>query len=161
MRDTATERRAAPAGLLALLLALGGAAGGCTVALPGTGEESGGSSPSPSRSAADETCAEVRAGIDAYNAGDFQETVRRFSAALPTAEQHAEEDDSRRAALLLEAVRWYAELPPADYPEAARSSRQFQRYKAVTLAQCVVGAPDDGGPDDEPRDGASSGGAEV
>lgn len=79
-------------------------------------------------------CAEVRAGIAAFNEGDFDETVARFVDAVPLAQ--AQLDGSERAAQLLEAVRWYAALPPEDYAEAAVSSQEFQVYKAITLTQC-------------------------
>ncbi|MCW2739522.1 MAG: hypothetical protein JWN97_4166 [Nocardioides sp.] len=36
-----------------------------------------------------------------------------------------------------EEVRYYAALDAALYPEAARSSPEFARYKAITLGQCM------------------------
>ncbi|GAA0979865.1 hypothetical protein GCM10009562_26970 [Nocardioides aquaticus] len=92
-------------------------------------------------------CAEVRAGIDAFNEGDYDETVARFVEAVPLAEEQL--DGSDRADQLLEAVRWYAALPPEDYPEAAVSSEEFQLYKAITLTQCDP-VPDGGGPSTPP-----------
>lgn len=80
-------------------------------------------------------CGVVRAGIDAFNAGDYDETVERFTEAVPLAEEQL--DGSQQSEQLLEAVEWYAALPAADYPEAAASSPQFQRYKDVTLTQCA------------------------
>lgn len=139
--------------LVVLSAVLSAATAGCAVSLPGSGDDEPGSgAASPTEPARTEACAEVRAGIDAFNEGDFTETVARFEAALPLAEEHAEQEDSERADLLLEAVRWYAELPPEDYPRASRSSEDFARYKAITLAQCVV---------DEPGEGESSDGVTV
>ncbi len=98
---------------------------------PGTPPDPGaGSSGSPA-------CAEVRDGIRAFNAGDYPETVAHFRAALPIARAEADTDPSSRADDLLEAVQYYADLAPEDYPEAARSSAEFAKYKAITLGQCV------------------------
>lgn len=84
-------------------------------------------------------CAEVRAGIAAFNEGDYEETIERFVAAVPLAEEQL--DGSAAADDLLEAVRWYAELPAEDYPEAAISSPEFATYKAITLGQCDPAVP--------------------
>jgi hypothetical protein len=83
-------------------------------------------------------CAEVRAGIDAFNAGDFETTVDHFELAVPLAEAQARTDSSKAADDLLEAVRYYAELAPEDYAESARSSPEFLKYKTITLGQCVT-----------------------
>ena len=126
-------------GLLAALVACGGpgaedGSDGASApatrspsAPPATRDEGG----APARTPA---CAEVRAGIAAFNDGDYDETVARFLDAVPLAEEQL--DGSERAEDLLEAVRWYAALPPEDYPDAATSSEEFQRYKAITLTQC-------------------------
>lgn len=82
-----------------------------------------------------EACEEVRTGIAAFNAGDYAGTVEHFEAALPLAE--AQDDGSEPAAQLVEAVRYYAELDAGLYPEAARSSAEFAKYKAITLGQCM------------------------
>ena len=79
-------------------------------------------------------CTEVRAGIDAFNQGDFEGTVEHFEDALPLAEE--QDDGSEPAGDLVDAVRYYADLAPADYPEAARSSQEFLKYKNITLGQC-------------------------
>lgn len=99
----------------------------------GEGDEPDQSSPgaTPARTPA---CAVVRAGIDAFNEGDFEQTVARFVEAVPLAEEQL--DGSAQADQLLEAVQWYAALPPEDYAEAAVSSEEFQVYKAITLTQC-------------------------
>lgn len=90
-----------------------------------------------------EACAEVRSGIDAFNDGRFDETVEHFQKALPLAEE--QDDGSVPAGQLVEAVRYYAELEPDRYSEAARSSPDFLKYKNITLGQCV--ADDEGTPD--------------
>lgn len=77
---------------------------------------------------------EVRAGIDAFNLGDYETTVEHFAAAVPLAEK--QDDGSKTAADLVEAVRYYAGLEAGQYPEAARSSPDFAKYKAITLGQC-------------------------
>lgn len=84
-----------------------------------------------------EACSEVRAGIDAFNAGAFDETVTHFEAALPLAQE--QDDGSAPASQLIEAVRYYAELDAELYPEAARTSPEFAKYKTITLGQCVAG----------------------
>jgi len=127
----------------ALLLVLVGACGGDGPAAPGADVTL---SPGESaESAATGVCAEVRAGIDAFNQGDYDETVARFRAAVPLAEAEAEdtatEADKEAADLLLEAVVFYAELPAEDYLESAQSSPDFARYKAITLGQCASGEP--------------------
>ena len=81
-----------------------------------------------------EACEEVRTGIDAFNDGDYDGTVEHFEAAVPLAE--AQDDGSAMAGDLVEAVRYYAELDAEQYPEAARSSADFAKYKAITLGQC-------------------------
>jgi len=82
-----------------------------------------------------EACEEVRTGIEAFNVGAFDETVEHFEEALPLAEE--QDDGSVLASQLIEAVRYYAELDAELYPEAARSSPDFARYKAITLGQCM------------------------
>jgi hypothetical protein len=79
-------------------------------------------------------CEEVRAGIDAFNLGDFEETVEHFELAVPLAEE--QDDGSETAGDLVDAVHYYADLAPADYPQAARSSQEFLKYKNITLGQC-------------------------
>lgn len=85
----------------------------------------------------DETCAQVRAGIEAFNQGDYDETVARFEEAVPLAD--AAQDDSASASLLAQAVHYYADLAPADYAEASRSSDDFEKYKQITLSLCADG----------------------
>ena len=94
------------------------------------------SSPSDHTAVVDsEACEEVRTGIAAFNLGDYDETVAHFEEALPLAEQ--QDDGSGPASDLIEAVRYYAELDAELYPEAARSSAEFAKYKAITLGQCM------------------------
>ncbi|MDQ3484152.1 MAG: hypothetical protein M3445_01860 [Actinomycetota bacterium] len=120
------------------------------------GDDSSGSAPEPpppSTSSPSSTepsaCPEIRAGIDDFNAGDYESTVERFEAALPLAQAEDDEEDSAATADLLEAVEYYAVLPPEDYLEAAASSPEFAKYKAITLGQCDSGVPpeDSEGPD--------------
>ncbi len=97
-------------------------------------------------------CEQVRAGIAAFNQGDYEETVARFVGAVPLAEEQV--DGSVAADELLEAVRWYAALPAERYLAASRGSAEFERYKQVTLGQCMpVG--------DEPSPTASEPGVEA
>ncbi|MGJ9423514.1 hypothetical protein [Aeromicrobium sp. CF3.5] len=104
--------------------------------------------------AATDACTEVRAGIDAFNTGDFDETVDRFRTALPLAEDQASSDDSQEAADLLEAVQYYADLEAGMYPEAARTSPDFEKYKQITLGQCgPIEQPD---PDDVEEPGVET-----
>lgn len=100
--------------------------------------------PPTSNAAGSETCDEVVAGINAFNEGDYDETVSHFERALPLAEAAAA-DGSVDAGLLLEAVQYYATLPAGDYLDASQSSPDFARWKAVTLGQC---AGDGAGGDD-------------
>lgn len=101
------------------------------------------SSPSASEDAEDgpvidsDACDAVRSGIDAFNVGEFDETVAHFEEAVPLAE--ARDDGSQPASELIEAVRYYAELDPDLYAEAAQGSADFAKYKAITLGQCVSG----------------------
>ncbi|WP_160012129.1 hypothetical protein [Nocardioides sp. AX2bis] len=111
------------------------------------GQEPDESSPGAAAPARTPACAVVRAGIDAFNEGDFEETVARFGEAVPLAEEQV--DGSEQADQLLEAVRWYAALPPEDYAEAAVSSQEFQVYKAITLTQCDP-VPDEAAPSTAP-----------
>ena len=129
---------------MAIALVLVAFASGCTAA-----EEQPGSSQSQTPSATpsatpseddagavvdSEACDEVRAGIDAFNEGDFEGTVEHFEAAVPLAE--ARDDGSQAAGDLVDAVHYYADLAPGDYSEAAASSPDFLKYKNITLGQC-------------------------
>lgn len=81
-------------------------------------------------------CTEVLAGVDAFNQGDYASTVAHFRKAVPLAEAEAKQHPSPASDLLVEAVTYYADLAPRDYPESARSSLDFEKYKQVTLGQC-------------------------
>lgn len=134
--------------LVAPVLAAGLLLTGCS-----SGESSGAAaqsgSPAPSRAPSsgasgdvsdrDAVCRKVRAGVDAFNTGDLQSTVTDFKQAVPLAVRAQQSDPSPDSRLLLRAVRYYAALAPDAYPEAARSSLDFQRWKAVTLGLCVSG----------------------
>jgi hypothetical protein len=125
------------AGATAVLVALvGGCAGGGGPAPP---DESPPSAVPPEEDvpvAESKACEEVRTGIDAFNAGDYDATVEHFEAALPLAED--QDDGSAAAGDLVEAVRYYAELDAEAYLEASASSPEFAKYKAITLGQCVA-----------------------
>lgn len=112
------------------------------------GTSDSGSDAATAAPGAADACMEVRAGIDAFNLGDYVETIGHFRKAVPLAVDEAKADDSQKAADLVEAVKYYADLDPEGYPEAARSSADFAKYKAITLGQCVpVGEP---GAEDSP-----------
>lgn len=144
----------------AALLLVAGLLGACASDGQGTRGTSSmlspSASPSPSQSAdpapedgtpQETACDEVAAGIAAFNAGDLEATVAGFERALPLAEEEDARAGSRASADLLEAVRYYADLAPQDYPEASLSSPDFARYKAITLGQCLADRPP--APDDE------------
>jgi hypothetical protein len=105
-------------------------------------------SPTMPDASASKACAEVRAGIDAFNTEEYANTVAHFRLALPLAKDQARDQPSTAADDLVEAVTYYAELAPEDYAESAISSPEFAKYKAITLGQCSpVGEPsDDGSP---------------
>lgn len=90
-----------------------------------------------------QVCEDVRKGIDAFNRQDYEGTVLHFEQAKKPATVNAQVDPEPEADALLDAVQYYANLDPADYPEAARSSENFARNKAITLGQCTDGAPID------------------
>ncbi|MGA8987165.1 hypothetical protein [Aeromicrobium sp.] len=92
------------------------------------------------------TCAEVRKGIDLFNQKDYAGTVASFKKARITATVYATISDEPEADALLDAVEYYANLAPADYPEAARTSASFARNKAITLNQCAPDGTSDGTP---------------
>jgi hypothetical protein len=89
------------------------------------------------------TCAEVRAGIDEFNRQDYAATVDHFEKARTTARIYARVDDEPEADALLDAVEYYANLAPEQYPDAARTSENFARNKAITLGQCASDGPID------------------
>lgn len=92
-------------------------------------------------------CDQVLAGITAFNRQDYAATVKFFEQAVPAAKAYVEAEPGPEADALLEAVRYYADLSPENYPQAARTSASFARHKAVTLNQCAAGEPMDATPD--------------
>ncbi len=134
-------------GALVVLLAV--VAAGCTTGTDDDRDDSGptppASSPSVRLLSGTEACAEVRAGIDAFNEGDLEETVRHFEKAVPLAEDLVA--DGEDADTLLGAIEYYAALPPEEFQQASPSP-DFQRNKAITLTLCAYGA----GPRGEPSD---------
>ncbi len=95
-----------------------------------------------------QACSEVREGVDAFNNADYAATVSHFKKAIAPATAFAKATSASDADDLLNAVRYYAGLQPREYPEAARTSSDFAKYKSITLGQCVPSGevPDD---DDE------------
>ncbi|KAA1375967.1 hypothetical protein [Aeromicrobium fastidiosum] len=91
------------------------------------------------------TCVEVRAGIAEFNDQDYAGTVEHFEKAKIPAKVYAKVNTEPEADALLDAVEYYADLSPADYPEAALSSKNFARNKEITLTQCASD-PDDQSP---------------
>ena len=81
-------------------------------------------------------CVEVRAGIASYNSGDLESVQPRFVKAEVAAKKYAKASSSSRADDLLEAVKFFAAVPPASYSEDARARKLFQKYKAITLGYC-------------------------
>jgi hypothetical protein len=82
------------------------------------------------------TCVEVRAGIDAFNQHNFTSTASHFKKAEVFAKLYYKKAQGPGSSTLLQAVDYYAHLPPKAYPKAARSSADFARFKAITLGQC-------------------------
>ncbi len=98
-------------------------------------------SPKADLSAKESACVEVRAGIDAYNQLKFSEVQPHFVDAMPDAKAHAEKSDNRDAADLLEAIEFFADVPPLAYSKTPASKSSFEKYKAITLGQCEYGGP--------------------
>jgi hypothetical protein len=88
----------------------------------------------------------VRAGVDEFNRQDYAGTVEHFEKAKIPAKVYAKVNDEPEADALLDAVEYYANLAPQDYPEAARSSEFFARNKVITLEQCASDEPIDATP---------------
>ena len=127
-------------GAVALLLALTACSGGSDApAAPAKSTLS-------SSEAMQATCREVRAGIDEFNRDDYAGTVEHFEKAKVPAKVYAKVNEEPEADALLDAVEYYANLSPADYPEAARSSESFARNKTITLEQCASDDPIDATP---------------
>ena len=126
-------RSSAVAVLLLVLAACGG----------GGSDDSPTSSSLSAEDAVQATCKEVRAGIDEFNRQDYAATVSHFEKARVPATAYAAANDEPEADALLDAVEYYAELAPADYPAAAATSARFARNKAITLNQCASAEPID------------------
>ena len=87
----------------------------------------------------------MRAGIDAFNVGRFDETVEHFQLALPLAE--AQDDGSVAASRLVEAVRYYAELRRrADVVYRISPAKHLPRYQVDKSFNYVDGAYERPGP---------------
>ncbi|MFI5428739.1 hypothetical protein [Aeromicrobium sp. UC242_57] len=120
------------------------AAFACILVLAGCGNDAETSDLSAAQ-AVQRTCEEVLAGIDDFNEHDLDGTIAHFVDAVPSAEAYAMLSPEPEARALLDAVRYYADLPEEDYLKASRTSSEFARHKAVTLSQCAAGEPIDGG----------------
>ena len=77
---------------------------------------------------------------------DYAGTVEHFVKAKVPAKVNAKVNEEPEADALLDAVEYYANLAPEDYPEAARSSENFARNKVITLEQCASDEPIDATP---------------
>lgn len=88
-----------------------------------------------------DVCELVRQGIDEFNLGDLVGTIDRFEEAVPKAEELADDEPSDKTETLLDAVRYYAELPAGEYLEASVSSPEFLRFKDFTLTECAYAGP--------------------
>jgi hypothetical protein len=89
------------------------------------------------------TCSLVRSGVAAFNEQSYDVTVERFRAAIEPARELAEIRDDAQADALLEAVRYYADLPADRYRAAFETSPEFKRHQATTLGQCGDARPED------------------
>lgn len=98
-----------------------------------------------SSSPREDTCLEVRAGVASYNAQDLEGVQPHFVRAEVPAKRYAKESSSKAADDLLEAVRFFADVPPSDYSKDAASLKLFEKYKAITLGDCVNGDQDNSG----------------
>ncbi len=107
----------------------------------------GAAGPDYGRPAATPACADVRAGIDAFNLSDYDAAVAAFDRALPLARQQAEEYAVPPARRLLEAVSYYAALDADELAAAFPPAPEDRKYQLVTLAQCQPTGP---GPTESP-----------
>ena len=96
-------------------------------------------------SAREATCIEVRAGVAAYNAQDLDAVQPHFVRAEVFARKYAKESSSREADDLLDAVKFFADVPPSGYSKDEAALKLFEKYKAITLGDCVNGIQDDSG----------------
>lgn len=117
-----------PIGVLVLLTVLAGC--GST----STSSSKDAAAKSPGSMAA--VCVEVRAGIASYNAQDLDNVQPHFVKAEVVARKYAETSGNSQADDLLEAVKYFAAVPPANYSKDAGARKLFQKYKAVTLGYC-------------------------
>lgn len=116
------------------------------LALAGACTGGGGANDEEAQRAFERTCSLVRSGVAAFNEESYDLTVERFRAAIEPARELAELRDDVEADALLEAVRYYADLPTDQYRAAFESSPEFKRHQVTTLGQCG-----DAGPEDSPQ----------
>lgn len=81
-------------------------------------------------------CVEVRAGIASYNSEDLDKVQPHFVKAEVVARRYAKASSSSRADDLLEAVKFFAAVPPTGYSKDAGARKLFRKYKAITLEYC-------------------------
>lgn len=91
-----------------------------------------------SSEARDSACIEVRAGIEAYNTNNFQNVQPHFVKAKVFAKAYATASKGTEADKLLEAIIFFTEVPPDSYAKDVKSSKLFEKYKAVTLGDCEI-----------------------
>lgn len=90
----------------------------------------------PSPSARESACVEVRTGIAAYNTKHFKEVQPSFVKAKVFAERYVKSSTDTAADKLLEAIIFFAEVPPDSYTKDAKTLKLFEKYKAITLGDC-------------------------
>ena len=98
-----------------------------------------------SSSPREDTCIEVRAGVASYNAQDLDSVQPHFVRAEVFARKYAKQSSGKEADDLLEAVRFFAKVPPSGYSKDAASMKLFEKYKAITLGDCLNGDQDNSG----------------
>ena len=103
----------------------------------------GGDAEEEAKKAGERTCSLVRSGVAAFNEEDYDVTVQKFRDAIEPAKDYAALSDEVLADDLLEAVRYYADLPTDQYRRAFETSPEFKKYQVITLGQCGDAEPDD------------------
>ena len=98
-----------------------------------------------SSSPREDTCIEVRAGVASYNAQDLESVQPHFVRAEVFAKKYAKQSSAKEADDLLEAVKFFADVAPNDYNKNATSLKLFEKYKAITLGDCVNADQDNSG----------------
>ena len=110
-----------------------------SIVLTGCGSDTPEKPTISSADAREKVCKLVRLGVTAYNDKDFDAVRPYFVEAKPFAQIHADGSKKSDASDLLEAVVFFAEVPPEEYSKDAASLKLFEKYKAITLGDCVDG----------------------